>query len=341
MKVKLTEFSAQAGCSCKIQPKQLQHILEGVLLKPQYQKLLAGNQFNEDASVMDLGDGKALIQTIDFFTPIVDDAFDFGMIAAANAISDIYAMGGTPLMANGVLGWPVEKLSDELATEVLQGASEMCKQAGIPLAGGHSIVSPEPFFGLSVTGMVLIPNLKRNHTAKNGDILFLTKKLGTGILATAHKKGLASKDDYEALVETCSILNSYGAWLGGRKEVTAMTDVTGFGLLGHLTEMCGAGRGVLLNSKDLPILNQARTHAEKGIMPDSTFRNWNAVEHLVKGDFNSCFSYLNDPQTNGGLLFSVDKNYEAYFTANFQNEFSGIELYKIGEFTDSGFVMVN
>lgn len=337
---KLTQFSTQAGCSCKIQPKQLGNILKGLSPKPEFAALIAGNEFNEDASVMDLGNGSALIQTTDFFTPIVDDAYQFGLISAANAISDVFAMGGTPLMANAILGWPVDKLSDELATCVLQGAAEMCKQAGIPMAGGHSIVAPEPFFGLSVTGLTPLTNLKRNHTAQAGDIVFLTKKIGTGILATAHKKGFASDKDYNAMVDVCSELNKQGAWLGSRKEVTAMTDVTGFGLLGHLTEMCGTGRGVRIVAGDLPIIEEAIEHANKGIMPDSVFRNWNAVEHMVKGDFNTFFSFLNDPQTNGGLLFSVDKNYEAYFIANYNAEFPDSNLFKIGEFTDSGFVEV-
>ena len=338
--IKLTQYSAQAGCSCKIQPKQLQHILSGVGEAPEFSNLLSGNKMNEDASVMDLGNGTALIQTIDFFTPIVDDAFDFGRIAAANAISDVYAMGGKPLMANGILGWPVEKLSDELATLVLQGAAEMCKEAGIPMAGGHSIVAPEPFFGLSVTGLVSIENLKRNHTAEIGNVIYLTKKLGTGILASALKKGLADEADYAALLNTCVSLNNQGEWLGKCAEVTALTDVTGFGLLGHLSEMCGAGLGASIDAALIPVISEATLFAAKGILPDSTFRNWNAVEHLVKGKAMDFFTVLNDPQTNGGLMFSVGSEDAETFELKYKAAFPLKEIYRIGEFTDSGVIEI-
>jgi selenide, water dikinase len=338
--IKLTHYSSQAGCSCKIQPKQLQHILSGMGAMPAFDNLLAGNKMNEDASVMDLGNGQALIQTTDFFTPIVNDAFDFGRIAAANAISDVYAMGGKPVMANGILGWPVEKLSDELATLVLKGAAEMCKEAGIPMAGGHSIVAPEPFFGLSVTGLVPLPNLKRNHTAKVGDVIYLTKKLGTGILASALKKDLANENDYAALLNTCTQLNIQGEWLGKCEEVTALTDVTGFGLLGHLSEMCGAGLGANIDAQKLPVLEEAIVFANKGIMPDSTFRNWNAVEPLVKGKTMEHFTILNDPQTNGGLLFSVDSEKAQLFEKKYKSEFPSKALYRIGDFTESGIIEV-
>jgi selenide,water dikinase len=338
--IKLTHYSSQAGCSCKIQPKQLQHILSGMGESPAFENLLAGNKMNEDASVMDLGNGQALIQTTDFFTPIVNDAFDFGRIAAANAISDVYAMGGKPLMANGILGWPVEKLSDELATLVLKGAAEMCMEAGIPMAGGHSIVAPEPFFGLSVTGLVPIINLKRNHSAKVGDVIYLTKKLGTGILASALKKDLANENDYAALLNTCTELNVQGEWLGKCEEVTALTDVTGFGLLGHLSEMCGAGLGANLVAQKLPVLEEAIAFANKGIMPDSTFRNWNAVEPLVKGKTMEHFTFLNDPQTNGGLLFSVNAESAPSFEEKYKLEFPSKALYRIGDFTESGIIEV-
>jgi selenide,water dikinase len=338
--IKLTQYSAQAGCSCKIQPKQLQHILSGMGASPVFENLLAGNKMNEDASVMDLGNGLALIQTTDFFTPIVNDAFDFGRIAAANAISDVYAMGGKPLMANGILGWPVEKLSDELATLVLKGAAEMCLHAGIPMAGGHSIVAPEPFFGLSVTGTVSLFNLKRNHTAKVGDVIYLTKKLGSGILASALKKDLANENDYSALLNTCTELNVQGEWIGNCEEVTALTDVTGFGLLGHLSEMCTAGLGATINANALPVLDEAIAFANKGIMPDSTFRNWNAVEHLVKGKTMEHFTILNDPQTNGGLLFSVNPEKAILFEEKYKLEFQLKALYRIGDFTESGIIEV-
>jgi selenide,water dikinase len=338
--IKLTQYSAQAGCSCKIQPKQLQQILKGVGEVAEFAGLLSGNKMNEDASVMDLGNGTALIQTTDFFTPIVDDAFDFGRIAAANAISDVYAMGGKPLMANGILGWPVEKLSDELASLVLKGANEMCQEAGIPMAGGHSIVAPEPFFGLSVTGLIQISHLKRNHSAQAGDVIYITKKLGTGILASALKKGLADEAAYQAMLKICLELNNQGEWFGPCEEVTALTDVTGFGFLGHLSEMCGAGLGATIEAELIPIIPEAAAFAEKGIMPDSTFRNWNAVEHKVKGKAMDFFTILNDPQTNGGLMLSVNAKSTSAFEKNNKVQFPSKEIYRIGVFTDTGIIEI-
>jgi selenide,water dikinase len=338
--IRLTQYSAQAGCSCKIQPKQLQQILNGVDETAAFSCLLSSSKMNEDASVMDLGNGMALIQTTDFFTPIVDDAFDFGRIAAANALSDVYAMGGKPLMANGILGWPVEKLSDELATLVLKGASAMCQDAGIPLAGGHSIVAPEPFFGLSVTGLVPVERLKRNHTANEGDVIYLTKRLGTGIIASALKKGLGTEADYQALLNVCVALNHQGEWLGQCEEVTALTDVTGFGLLGHLSEMCGAGLGASIDAVSIPSIPEAVVFAGKGILPDSTFRNWNAVEHIVKGRAMDFFTILNDPQTNGGLMFSVRADVAGMFEEKYTNQFPSKELYRMGVFTNSGIIEI-
>src|SRR5712671_775526 len=205
--IKLTQYSHGAGCGCKISPKILDEILKSNIVLPDNDKLLVGNYTKDDAAVYDLGNGTALISTTDFFMPIVDDAFDFGRIAAANSISDVYAMGGKPILAIAILGWPVEKLTTELAHKVVEGGRSICAAAGIPLAGGHSIDSPEPIFGLAVTGIVAIENLKKNNTANAGDLLFLTKRLGTGILSTAQKKGLLKKDHLRSLIEQMTTLN--------------------------------------------------------------------------------------------------------------------------------------
>src|SRR6188768_3340569 len=232
--IKLTQYSRGAGCGCKIAPQVLDEILKSDHFFPDDKKLLVGNSSKDDAAAYDLGNGMALISTTDFFMPIVDDAFDFGRIAAANSISDVYAMGGKPLMAIAILGWPVEKLSSEIAQRVIEGGRAICAEAGIPLAGGHSIDSPEPIFGLAVTGIVPIENLKRNNTAQEGDLLFITKPLGVGILSTAQKRGLLKEEHLSVMINQLSSLDKIGEELGKIEGVTAMTDITGFGLLGHL-----------------------------------------------------------------------------------------------------------
>ncbi|MBD0333515.1 MAG: selenide, water dikinase SelD, partial [Chitinophagaceae bacterium] len=238
-KVRLTQFSKGGGCGCKIAPSVLQQIVQTQNNYP-FSQLIVGNESNDDAAVYQINDETAIISTTDFFLPIVDDAYEFGRIAAANAISDVYAMGGTPLMAIAIFGWPVEKLSAELAQQVLQGGRDICREANIPLAGGHTIDSHDPIFGLSVTGIVALRNLKKNNTAQPGDILFLTKPLGTGILSTALKKGLLQPEHYEQLIKQLTLLNKIGAELANFDSVHSMTDVTGFGLLGHLIEMAEA-----------------------------------------------------------------------------------------------------
>ncbi|MFZ1313354.1 MAG: selenide, water dikinase SelD, partial [Chitinophagaceae bacterium] len=229
--IKLTQYSHGAGCGCKIAPKVLDEILKSSLALPDNDKLLVGNHSKDDAAVYDLGYGSAIISTTDFFMPIVDDPFDFGRIAAANSISDVYAMGGKPMMAVAILGWPVEKIPVEIAQKVIEGGRSICREAGIPLAGGHSIDSPEPIFGLAVTGIVPIENLKKNNTAQEGDYLFLTKPLGVGILSTAQKRGLLKEEHLLVMIEQMTTLNKIGEGLGKIKGVTAMTDITGFGLL--------------------------------------------------------------------------------------------------------------
>jgi selenide,water dikinase len=243
--------------------------------------------------------------------PIVDDATDFGKIASANAISDVYAMGGKPLLAVAILGWPVEKLPVGLAQKVLEGAREICLQAGIPLAGGHSIDSTEPIFGLAVTGIVNIKNLKQNNTAKEGDYLFLTKPIGVGILATAQKRGLLSDKLLQLLTTQLTSLNSIGEQLGKLNSVTAITDITGFGLLGHLIEMAeGSNLSAEIYYNKLPILDGATDFLKQRIVPDATYRNWNSYSTKVSFDKGvnvlEAFNLLPDPQTNGGLLIAVN-----------------------------------
>jgi len=308
----LTQYSHGAGCGCKIAPKVLDEILKSSFALPDNKNLLVGNHSKDDAAVYDLGNGTALISTTDFFMPIVDDAFDFGRIAAANSISDVYAMGGKPLMAIAILGWPVEKLPVELAQKVIEGGRTICAEAGIPLAGGHSIDSQEPIFGLAVTGIVPIENLKKNNTAQEGDLLFLTKPLGVGVLSTAQKRGLLKDEHLPLMIEQMATLNKIGEELGKIKGVTAMTDVTGFGLLGHLIEMTeGSGLSAEIYYDKLPIASGVKDYIAQRIFPDATTRNWNAYSDKVKFEKGvnvmEAFTLLPDPQTNGGLLFSVKK----------------------------------
>jgi selenide,water dikinase len=245
--------------------------------------------------------------------PIVDDAFDFGRIAAANSISDVYAMGGKPLMAIAILGWPVEKLSAEIAQKVIEGGRAICAEAGIALAGGHSIDSPEPIFGLAVTGIVPIENLKRNNSAREGDNLFLTKPLGVGILSTAQKRGLLKAEHLCVMIDQMTALNKIGEELGEIDGVTAMTDITGFGLLGHLIEMAeGSGLSAEIYYEKIPLAEGVGEYINQRIFPDATSRNWSSYSEKVKFgkgvNVMEAFTLLPDPQTNGGLLVSVGEN---------------------------------
>ncbi len=308
--IKLTQYSHGAGCGCKIAPKVLDEILKSSFVLPDNNKLLVGNHSKDDAAVYDLGNGMALISTTDFFMPIVDDAVDFGRIAAANSISDVYAMGGKPLMAIAILGWPVEKLPVELAQKVIEGGRIICSEAGIPLAGGHSIDSQEPIFGLAVTGIVPLENIKKNNTAREGDYLFLTKPLGVGILSTAQKRGLLKEEHLTLMIEQMTTLNNIGEELGKINEVTAMTDVTGFGLLGHLIEMAeGSGVSAEIYYNKLPVAEGVKEYITQRIFPDATTRNWNGYSDKIKMEKGvnvlEAFTLLPDPQTNGGLLVSV------------------------------------
>lgn len=308
--IRLTRFSHGAGCGCKIASAVLDTILKSDQPSTFFPQLLVGNASKDDAAAYDLGNDQVLISTTDFFMPIVDDAFAFGKIAGANAISDVYAMGGQPVLAIAILGWPVDKLPAELAQQVIEGARAICAEAGIPLAGGHSIDSPEPIFGLSVNGLVHKEHLKQNNTAQEGDWLLLTKPLGVGILSTAQKKELLSDDDQQVLLQQLMQLNKVGAVLGKISGVHAMTDVTGFGLLGHLLEVAeGSGLSTELYYTKVPVIDAAKNYLAQRIVPDATYRNWNS--YSSKTGFGTgvnvmeAFNILPDPQTNGGLLIAV------------------------------------
>lgn len=311
--IKLTKYSHGGGCGCKISPAVLQKIVQHNGVKLSFPGLLVGNDTNDDAAVFDWGDGTSLIATTDFFMPIVDDAFDFGRIAAANAISDVYAMGGTPILALALLGWPLEKLPAELASRVLEGARAICAEANIPLAGGHTIDTTEPMFGLCVNGKVKTSNLRRNNSAQLGDLLFLTKPLGTGVLSTAQKRGVLLPEYKEAFVAGMTTLNKVGEKLGNITGVTAMTDVTGFGLLGHVFEMAsGAGLSAEVYYNNIPILDGVQKYISERVTPDATFRNWNSYsdQTMFAPNVNvaEAFSLLPDPQTNGGLLIACSRD---------------------------------
>ena len=304
---RLTQYCRSAGCGCKIAPGILEEILSFDGPTAHSDCLLVGNDSRDDAAVFDLGNGQAIVSTTDFFMPIVDDPFDFGQIASANAISDIYAMGGKPLMAIAVLGWPLDKLPPAVASCVLEGGRAGCAAAGIPLAGGHSIDSPEPIFGLAVTGQVAVENLKRNDRAVPGCKLFLTKPLGVGLVATAQKRGLADQPDFERAVKQMIKLNSLGVSLGGQPGVKAMTDVSGFGLLGHLTEMCeGSGVSATLDSARVPRLENIDRYIDEGCTSGGTDRNFDSYGPKIGPLTKLQKALLCDPQTSGGLLVAVD-----------------------------------
>ena len=304
--IKLTEYSHGAGCGCKISPKVLDTILHSQLPQFNDPKLVIGNASRDDAAVVDIGNGQGIISTTDFFMPIVDDPFTFGRIAATNAISDIYAMGGKPLMAIAIFGWPVNVLPPEVAQQVIDGGRAACHEAGISLAGGHSIDAPEPIFGLAVTGMVPLEKLKANNTATAGCQLFLTKPLGIGILTTAQKqKKLAAGDEHLAVDAMCQ-LNKIGMELAAIEGVQALTDVTGFGLAGHLSEICeGSQVKAQLNFSQLNLLDKVKDYQSQGCIPGGTHRNYDSYGHKLGELTDEQLQILCDPQTSGGLLIAV------------------------------------
>jgi len=314
--IKLTQYSHGSGCGCKISPAVLDKILHSPIPAIPNKKLLVGNDKRDDAAVLDLGNGTALISTTDFFMPIVDDAYDFGRIASANAISDVYAMGGKPVLAIAILGWPIDKLPPEVAQKVLEGSRAICAEAGITLAGGHSIDCPEPVFGLAVNGMVNIRHLKQNSTATAGCRLYLTKALGVGILSTAQKKGVLLPEDAAIALKSMTTLNKLGEVFGQMADVKAMTDVTGFGLFGHLSEMCeGSGLSAVIEYDKVPVIPSLNGYLEQKCYPGGTGRNWNSYGHKIGPITEEQKYILSDPQTSGGLLVAVAKEGVATFEA--------------------------
>lgn len=306
--IKLTEYSHGAGCGCKIAPSTLETILKTTKETFNYPQLLVGYNSNDDAAAYDLGNGKAILSTTDFFMPIVDDPFTFGKIAATNALSDIYAMGGKPLMAISILGWPVKVLPPEIAKKVIDGGRSVCDEAGIPLAGGHSIDSPEPIFGLAVTGIVDNKQLKRNSLAIPGCEIFLTKPLGIGILTTAQKRKKIEPGHIDSAIEAMCTLNSIGAKLSQVNGVVALTDVTGFGLLGHLGEICrGSGISATINYEQVPLLPNTKKYLNMDCISGGTRNNYASYGHTISEMTDEQKHILCDAQTSGGLLAIVKK----------------------------------
>jgi len=314
--IKLTQYSHGAGCGCKISPAILDTILHSPIKHTPDARLLVGNDTRDDAAVFDLGNGTALISTTDFFMPIVDDAYDFGRIASANAISDVYAMGGKPVLAIAILGWPIDKIPAEAAQKVLEGARAICAEAGITLAGGHSIDCPEPVFGLAVNGVVPVKNLKQNSTAIARCRLYLTKALGVGILSTAQKRGVLKPADAAIALQSMCKLNKIGEVMGRLPEVKAMTDVTGFGLLGHLAEMCeGSNLQAVIEFDKIPKIEAVDDYLSLGCIPGGTMRNWKSYGHKIAPLTDHQKYLLADPQTSGGLLIAVYPDNLAAFEA--------------------------
>lgn len=312
--IKLTQYSHGAGCGCKISPTVLDKMLYSSTPIPKDARLLVGNDKRDDAAVYDLENGTALISTTDFFMPIVDDPFDFGRIAAANAISDVYAMGGKPVLSIAILGWPIDKLPPEATQEVLEGARNICAEAGISIAGGHSIDCPEPIFGLAVNGIVSIENLKQNASATTGCHLYLTKALGVGALSTAQKKGLLKPGDAAVILKSMTTLNKLGITFGSMKGVKAMTDVTGFGLLGHVAELCeGSKLAAEIEFDNVPVIPSLPDYIKQGCIPGGTNRNWASYGHKIGPVTEIQKQILADPQTSGGLLVAVEPDFGQEF----------------------------
>lgn len=339
----LTQYSHGSGCGCKISPAVLDVILKTQLTPQLDSALLVGNSSRDDAAVYDLGNGTAIISTTDFFMPIVDDPFTFGQIAATNAISDVYAMGGKPLLAIAIFGWPIDKLPPEVGQQVIEGGRKVCQDAGISLAGGHSIDSPEPIFGLAVTGIVDIDQLKQNDTAKAGDHIYLTKPLGIGILTTAQKKNKIKTEDLTAATEAMCQLNKIGGELSAISGVSAITDVTGFGLAGHLQEVCqGSDLNAEVYFDKIPLLPNVHEYLDLGCSPGGTQRNFDSYKEFLGEMSQRQKEILCDPQTSGGLLIMVsDEGQDELIKLTREND---LELEPIGKMLgarDSDSVLIN
>jgi selenide,water dikinase len=328
--IRLTQFSPGAGCGCKIAPKDLEDILINSHSQKVFENLLVGNDSKDDAAVFDIGGGRAIVSTTDFFTPIVDDPFNFGRISATNAISDIYAMGGEPIMAIAILGWPLDKLPAKVAGEVISGARSVCDLANIPLAGGHSINSSDPIFGLAVTGIIDSSQVKKNSGATEGCILFLTKPLGIGLVSTAEKFGFVKEEDREVALNLMTTLNKPGVELAKIDGVKALTDVTGFGLLGHALEMAeGSNLKAVIEFDNIPRIQGVDFYIEKGCIPGGTHRNFASYGSKVSPMSENQKALLCDPQTSGGLLIAVTPEGIPEVEAIALKE--GFPLYRLGK----------
>lgn len=309
IKPRLTSLAHGGGCGCKLAPSVLQNLLSEMPKAGPYASLLVGTETADDAAVWDLDGTTSIIATTDFFMPMVDDPHTFGRIAAANAISDVYAMGGTPIFALAIVGMPIDKMDPADIRKILAGGASVCAEAGIPVAGGHSIDCPEPVYGLAVIGTCATAQIKRNSQARAGDLLILTKGLGIGIYSAAIKKEQLSEEAYTEMVASTTLLNRIGTELGANPAVSALTDVTGFGILGHALEMArGAGTTIRLNLHALPLLSQARALAQAGHVTGASHRNWKSYGEgvvLPEGLEDASRHVLTDPQTSGGLLVAV------------------------------------
>jgi selenide,water dikinase len=332
-KVRLTQFSHGGGCGCKIAPAVLSEILSSTPIRGLPKDLLVGTETADDAAVYRLNETQALVATTDFFTPIVDDPHDFGRIAATNAISDVYAMGGKPIMALAIVGMPLEKLPVSVIQRILEGGESVCAAAGIPIAGGHSIDTLEPIYGLIALGLVHPDQVKRNSTAKAGDVLVLGKPLGIGILSAALKKGNLSAAGYEQMVKWTTKLNTPGQALADFAGVHALTDVTGFGLAGHLLEICrGSKLGAEVKFDSLPIIPEALEWVKQGVATGASDRNWKGYgkEVEISGD-EWRKKLISDPQTSGGLLVSCSSDVEKQVLGEFKKQ--GFDAKVIGRMT--------
>jgi len=304
--VRLTSLAHGGGCGCKLAPSVLQQLLADQPAVAPYRQLLVGTETADDAAVWQVDDNTCIIATTDFFMPMVDDPFDFGRIAATNAISDVYAMGGKPIMALAILGMPVDKIPVEMVREILKGGASVCATAGIPIAGGHSIDCPEPVYGLAVIGICRPEEVRRNSDAKAGDALILTKPVGVGIYSAAIKKNALLPEAYQEMIDTTTTLNKVGTELAKDKDVHAITDVTGFGVLGHALEMArGSKLTVRIKAADVPLLKHAAQLTQQGHVTGASHRNWASYGHdvvLPPGLPEWQRHLLADPQTSGGLL---------------------------------------
>ena len=317
--VRLTSLAHGGGCGCKLAPSVLRELMAGQPAVSPYANLLVGTETGDDAAVYRLDDGTCIVATTDFFMPMVDDPFDFGRIAATNAISDVYAMGATPIMALAILGMPVDKIPADMVRKILEGGRASAAEAGIPVAGGHSIDCPEPVYGLAVVGTCKQENIRRNSAAKSGDALILTKALGVGVYSSAVKKNLLTGDMYAEMVDSMTTLNKIGAKLATDADVHAITDVTGFGLLGHSLEMAqGSGATITIDWANLPFLDSAAALTQQGCVTGASHRNWTSYgEHVaLPSNWPDWRRHLlTDPQTSGGLLVACAQKRAAEIAA--------------------------